>query len=143
MPDPDYEAKYGRGPHLTADAVAFRGDEVALIRRKKGGHWALPGGFLDQGETFGACALREFEEEAGVNLQASPGLIIATYPPIAFDAIDRDPRSRIISGAVLFELSLDHGRPPLQAGDDAVAAEWFAGNDIPALYADHNSIIRV
>jgi|GEM_PF-6286981 len=31
MPDPDYEAKYGRGPHLTADAIVVRAHDVALI----------------------------------------------------------------------------------------------------------------
>jgi 8-oxo-dGTP diphosphatase len=143
MPDPDYEAKYGKGPHLTADAVVVRGNEIALVRRKKGGQWALPGGFLDQGETFAACALREFDEEAGVDLKAVQGLIKTIHRPIAFDAIERDPRSRIISGAVLITLSAALERPVLIAGDDADAAEWFAWDAIPALYADHNSIIEV
>lgn len=42
--DPAYEAKYGKGPHLTADAVVVRGNEIALVRRKSSGQWALPGG---------------------------------------------------------------------------------------------------
>ncbi|MGE7469210.1 NUDIX hydrolase [Bosea sp. NPDC003192] len=70
LPDPAYEAKYGKGPHLTADAVVVRGDEIALVHRKKDGLWALPGGFLDPNETFQACALREFKEEAGIDLEA-------------------------------------------------------------------------
>ncbi|QEL21701.1 NUDIX hydrolase [Bosea sp. F3-2] len=141
MPDPDYEAKYGKGPHLTADAVVVRGNEIALVRRKKDGHWALPGGFLDQGETFMECALREFKEEAGVDLIASPSLILATFRPIAFDAIGRDPRSRIISGAVLIMLSENLARPNLIPGDDATAANWFDRHQVPRLYADHNEII--
>jgi len=141
MPDPAYEAKYGKGPHLTADAVVVRGSEIALVRRKKDGHWALPGGFLDQGETFAECALREFKEEAGLDLLATSGLILATSRPIAFDAIGRDPRSRIISGAVLITLSEVIARPILVAGDDAEAAGWFDRSLIPPLYADHNEII--
>ncbi|MEZ2410584.1 NUDIX domain-containing protein [Bosea sp. RCC_152_1] len=116
MPDPAYESKYGKGPHLTADAVVVRGNEIALVRRKSSGQWALPGGFLDQGETFSDCAIREFKEEAGVDLRATPGLILAVYRPMAFDAIDRDPRSRIISGAVLITLSDEIERPELVAG---------------------------
>ena len=143
MPDPVYEAKYGKGPHLTADAVVWHRGEIALIRRKKDGHWALPGGFLDKGETFQRCALREFKEEAGVDLEASAGLISRIHPPVAFDAVDRDLRSRIISGAVLIELADQADHPILSAGDDADAAEWFARKGVPALYADHNSVIDI
>ena len=142
MPDPEYEPKYGKGPHLTADAVVWRRGEVALIRRKKDGHWALPGGFLDKGETFQQCALREFKEEAGIDLEAGADLISRIYQPITFDAVDRDPRSRIISGAVLVELSDQADRPVLIAGDDADTAGWFVSADIPPLYADHNRIIE-
>lgn len=143
MPDPDYEAKYGKGPHLTADAVVFCRDEVALVRRRKDRSWALPGGFLDPGETFLECALREFKEEAGVDLRADPELILSTYRPISFDDIERDPRSRIISGAVLLVLSDHMERPHLIPGDDAVEAVWVARQSVPPLYADHNEIIRV
>jgi ADP-ribose pyrophosphatase YjhB (NUDIX family) len=142
MPDPDYEAKYGKGPHLTADAVVVRGNEIALVRRKSSGQWALPGGFLDQGETFSDCAIREFKEEAGVDLRATPGLILGVYRPLAFDAIERDPRSRIISGAVLITLSEEMKRPELFAGDDAEAAQWTRWYAIPKLYADHNTIVE-
>jgi ADP-ribose pyrophosphatase YjhB (NUDIX family) len=141
MPDPDYEAKYGKGPHLTADAVVFHRNEVVLVRRRRDGRWALPGGFLDEGETFSACALREFKEEAGVDLTAGPGLILSIARPVAFDAIDRDPRSRIISGAVLIRLRADADQPELVAGDDADAAGWFERQSLPPLYADHNEII--
>lgn len=143
MPDPAYEARYGKGPHLTADAVVCHRGDIALIRRKKGGQWALPGGFLDQGETFAQCALREFREEAGVDLEADLKLVDSIFRPVVFDAIDRDPRSRIISGAVLITVTRTLDRPALVAGDDADAADWFDWDSIPQLYADHNEIIRV
>lgn len=141
MSDPAYEAKYGKGPHLTADGVVVRGDEVALIHRKKDGMWALPGGFLNAGETFQACALREFKEETGVDLDAL-GLIQSVERPVAFDAPERDPRSRIISGAVLIRVWESGDRPELVAGDDADDARWFDHHRLPPLYADHNEIIR-
>lgn len=142
MYDPAYEAKYGNGPHLTADAVVVRGDQIALIRRAKDGVWALPGGFLDPGETFQACALREFKEEAGVDL-LSLQLIEAIALPVAFDSPNRDPRSRIISGAVLIRLLPAAECPQLVAGDDASDARWFDRQQVPRLYADHNEIIEV
>jgi ADP-ribose pyrophosphatase YjhB (NUDIX family) len=141
MPDAAYEAQYGKGPHLTADAVVVRGSEIALVRRRKSGAWALPGGFLDPGETFAACALREFKEEAGVDLVAAD-LIQSIERPVAFDAPERDPRSRIISGAVLIRLSTASDRSELVAGDDADDARWFSLNCLPRCYADHNEIIE-
>ncbi len=140
MPDPGYEAKYGKGPHLTADAVVVRRHEIALVRRKSDGMWALPGGFLDAGETFQACALREFKEEAGIDLVAAD-LVQSIERPVAFDAPDRDPRSRIISGAVVIRLWPAGDRPELVAGDDAADARWFDRRQLPRLYADHNEIV--
>lgn len=141
LPDAAYEARYGKGPHLTADALVVRGDEIALVHRKKDGLWALPGGFLDPGETFQACALREFKEEAGIDLVAA-GLIQSIDRPVAFDALNRDPRSRIISGAVLVRISKTGDRPELVAGDDADDARWFGWRQLPRLYADHNEIVE-
>lgn len=141
MADPAYESKYGKGPHLTADAVVVRGHEIALVLRRKDGMWALPGGFLDPGETFQECALREFKEEAGIDLVASE-LIQSVERPVAFDAPERDPRSRIISGAVVIHLWPAGERPELEAGDDAADARWLDRRELPRLYADHNEIIE-
>ena len=141
MPDPAYEAKYGKGPHLTADAVVVWGNDIALVRRRTDGMWALPGGFLDAGETFQACALREFKEEAGIDLVAAH-LVQSIERPVAFDAPDRDPRSRVISGAVVIRIWCAGDRPELVAGDDATDARWFDRRELPLLYADHNEIIE-
>ncbi|MET0597855.1 MAG: NUDIX domain-containing protein, partial [Mesorhizobium sp.] len=66
----DLQAKYGSGPFLAADAVVqSRDGHVLLIQRgnppSKGVH-ALPGGKLDDGETFYQAALRELMEETGL-----------------------------------------------------------------------------
>lgn len=103
--------------------------------------WALPGGFLDPGETFLKCALREFKEEAGVDLVAAD-LIQSVERPVAFDAPERDPRSRIVSGAVVIRIWVSGNRPQLVAGDDAADARWFDRRQLPRLYADHNEIIE-
>lgn len=103
--------------------------------------WALPGGFLDARETFQECALREFKEETGVDLDAL-GLIQSLERPVAFDAPERDPRSRIISGAVVIRIWRAGERPELVAGDDAADARWFDRRQLPRLYADHYEIIE-
>ncbi len=141
MPNAAYEARYGSGPHLTADAVVVRGNDIALVQRRSSGMWALPGGFLDPGETFQECALREFQEEAGVDL-AGAKLIQSIERPVAFDAPERDPRSRIISGAVVIRIWASGDQPQLVAGDDAADARWFDRRQLPRLYADHNEIIE-
>jgi 8-oxo-dGTP diphosphatase len=61
----DRRVKVGVGVLLTD------GDKVLLGLRKGkhgGGTWSLPGGHLEYGETFGACAAREVEEETGLKV---------------------------------------------------------------------------
>lgn len=95
---------------------------------------------MDARETFQECALREFKEEVGIDLVAA-GLIQSIERPIAFDAPDRDPRGRIITGAVVIRIWRAGDRPKLVAGDDAADARWFDRRQLPRLYADHNEII--
>jgi 8-oxo-dGTP diphosphatase len=139
---PDHIAKYGPGPYLTGDAVVIHRGFIAIIRRKKDGIWALPGGFMEKGETFTQSALREFKEEAGVDLEAIPDLVPMAFPPVAFDSIDRDPRGRVITGAVLLVKPPHHSPLNLIPGDDADLADWFPVHDLPTLYADHNEIVE-
>ena len=60
------------GPNRTADPIVVRHDQpkpmVLLIKRGDTGHWALPGGFVDPGETPLQAAIRETNEEAGIDL---------------------------------------------------------------------------
>jgi len=140
MPDPAYEAKYGKGPFLAADAVVTIGARIALIRRRKDGVWALPGGIVEPDETSAHASAREFKEEAGVDLEVYRGRR-DVYPPMVFDQVDRDPRGRIVSHAVLFRIDSDQDEPELIAGDDADDARWWDLDGLPPLYADHDQII--
>ncbi len=125
----DYER-----PSVTADVAAFMissGDKTSyrrdpekklqLLLIKRGGHpfkgmWALPGGFLQKGETIENCALREIKEETNV-------LPTAIMPVGVFSAPDRDPRGWIISSAYVSVISEESVK---QAGsDDASDAQWF------------------
>ena len=129
----------------TADAVVFGIDleenalKVLLIERGREGepyfgYWALPGGFINMGESLDVTAPRELLEETGVSLSYMEQLY-------TFSAPGRDPRGRVIATAYLGLV-----RPQavtLKAADDAVNARWYAVTQLPRLGFDHRKIIRV
>lgn len=125
---------------VTADIVVFRKKpptiEIALIQRKNdpyAGKWALPGGFVETDEGIKKAAIRELQEETG--LQQKESALQFIY---FFDDPDRDPRGRIISFAFAVEVGID---APIKGGDDAGDARWFALDDLPELAFDHQSIL--
>jgi 8-oxo-dGTP diphosphatase len=127
---------------LTVDCVVLgheRGEEhILLVRRARPpfeGAWALPGGFLDVDETLEQAALRELREETGVVVERAMQLA-------AFDAIDRDPRERVISVAHL-ALVADISSHPPRAADDASEAAWFPLAKVPELAFDHAQMITL
>ena len=99
-------------PWLAADAVVFDDTgRLLLIRRKFPpfqGQFALPGGFVEIGETTEAAALRELKEETG--LEGSSPLLIGVYSDPG-----RDPRRHVVSIVYLVQASSYEVR----AGDDA------------------------
>src|SRR3990172_5771919 len=60
-----------RNPVPTADVIVeMPGGGIVLIRRKNPPHgWALPGGFVDYGESLESCAVREAKEETGLDVE--------------------------------------------------------------------------
>ncbi|MET9183251.1 NUDIX hydrolase [Kitasatospora aureofaciens] len=123
-------------PWLTADAVVFRQESVLLIQRADEpykGSWALPGGYVDEGETTRKAAARELEEETGI--VAAPEELVQVG---AYDAPDRDPRERVVSVAYLLEVA--SGQQAV-AGDDAAAIAWWPLRELPLLAFDHSAIV--
>lgn len=128
---------------LTADVALF-GDRdgqphVLLIRRRYDpfeGHWALPGGHVDQGERTETAARRELTEETGVTAAALRLAGVYADP-------GRDPRGRYIDFAYTAHLP---GTPPPTAADDAAAVDWLPVDDVLSgrypLAFDHARIIR-
>src|SRR5680860_463761 len=103
-------------PALTVDCVIYDGQgRVLLIRRKNEpfkGAFALPGGFVDIGETVEAGCRREVREETG--LEVSDLRLIGVYSDPA-----RDPRGHTVSAAFLARLP---AAVSPTAGDDAASA---------------------
>ncbi len=127
-------------PALTADVVLFRereqGTEVLLIRRARPpfkGQWALPGGFVDEGEPLAQAARRELGEETGITLPVELFQQVA-----AFGEPGRDPRGWTVSIAFWAEVPPD-AKPC--AADDAAEARWWPVNALPPLAFDHAQII--
>ena len=106
---------------------------VLLIRRGNPpfkGCFALPGGFVDVGETVEAACRRELEEEAGVKVRKLQ--LIGVYS----DPL-RDPREHTCSVVFLARVS----RATAKAGDDAAAVEWVKDWSKVELAFDHAAIL--
>lgn len=120
---------------ITVDAVILWEGKILLIRRGKNPYqnfWALPGGFVEYGETTEEAVIRETKEETGLDCDIVQ--LVGVY-----SAPDRDPRGHTISVAYLLEVK--KGTPV--AGDDAAYAAWIDINDLPEEIAfDHSVIIE-
>ncbi len=120
-----------RNPFPTVDIIIRMGSKIVLIERRNFPHgWALPGGFVDYGETLEQAAHREAGEETGLKLSNMEQFRAYSDP-------DRDPRHHTIS---MVFAAVGEGIP--RAGDDASNARLFSLDDLPApLCFDHAKII--
>lgn len=132
-----YRAKYAGPYFLTADSVLEADGHVLLIKRggEMGyGQWALPGGFMDAGETFYAAAIRELNEET--RFSALPEMMRTALKSHAiFDHPERSPRGRLITQAFHFRLNGDK-LPQVQGADDAKEAVWWPIDRLSGIEAD-------
>lgn len=130
------EIEVYRNPTPTVDVVIGvdtpKGPGVVLIERRNPPHgWALPGGFVDYGETCEQAAVREMQEETGLDVRLTGLLGVYSDP-------DRDPRQHTMSVVFIGEAE-DLSR--MTAGDDAVRAEVFTLDRLPELAFDHGKIV--
>lgn len=121
-------------PLIAADVVIRReGDasRILLIERRNPPHgWALPGGFVDVGETVERAAIREALEETGLEVSLEGLLGLYSDP-------GRDPRGHTVSAVYLASA---RGEP--EAADDAAAVRWVdpAAPGVPLAF-DHARIL--
>lgn len=135
-----FSYEYAR-PALTVDLVVIREgsrpSEILLIRRKEEpfpGMLALPGGFVNEGESPETAAIRELREETNIRLVTTPDQVGAYGKP------GRDPRGWVVSIAYLCRVPED---TQASAGDDAAATFWVPVKDVfsQPLAFDHDEII--
>jgi len=125
-------------PYLAVDGVVrlwegerFKGI-VLVERRYEPLGYALPGGFVEVGETVEKAVLREVKEETGLDAQIVKLLGVYSEP-------NRDPRFHVVS--VVFVLDA-YGEP--RGGDDAKKAVVFPIEDLPfdKIVFDHAKILK-
>lgn len=120
-------------PKLTVDAVIILDNKLVLIKRKNPpfqGKFALPGGFVDVGETTEMAVEREVNEETGLTIEIVKLLGVYSEP-------SRDPRGHTVS---IVYLVLGNGTP--KPNTDAKEVHLFDIQNIPEMAFDHNLIIE-
>jgi len=125
--------EHPRNPYPTVDIIIeLEGNQIVLIERKNPPHgWALPGGFIDYGESAEQAARREALEETGLAVRLVEQFHVYSAP-------DRDPRHHTIS--VVF-IATAEGQPRGQ--DDAARAIACDPGKLPIpLVFDHRQIIE-
>lgn len=121
-----------RNPLPAVDAIIEYADKgVVLIKRDRPPYgWALPGGFVEYGESLEAAAAREAREETGLEVE-----LLGQFH--AYSDPDRDPRHHTI--AIVF---VARGSGTLKAGDDARQSAVFPPDHLPEPLAfDHGRIL--
>jgi len=121
-----------RNPLPTVDVIIEIDGGIVLIERKNPPPgWAMPGGFVDYGESVERAALREAKEETCLDVKLTEQFYTYSDP-------QRDPRHHTL--AVVFIASAK-GAP--RGADDARAAKIFFENSLPTPIAfDHATILR-
>jgi 8-oxo-dGTP diphosphatase len=121
-----------KNPLPTVDCIIeLPGDRIVLIRRKNPPlGWALPGGFVDQGERLDLAAVREVKEETGLDVQLVEQFFTYSDP-------NRDPRKHTLSTVFIGRAQ---GEPV--GSDDAAEARTFPVDALPQeLCFDHGTIL--
>jgi 8-oxo-dGTP diphosphatase len=121
-----------RNPLLTVDIIIQCRGGIVLIERQNPPHgWALPGGFVDYGESLEQAAVREALEETGLEIALVEQMHTYSDP-------QRDPRHHTVSTVFI---ATSQGVPV--AADDARQAEIFTAANLPTpIVFDHPTILN-
>ena len=122
-------------PIPTTDVVIYDPEKgVVIIKRANSPHgYALPGGFIEEGEQAEDAAVREMKEETGLDVSLLGLLGVYSTP-------HRDPRQHTLS--VVF-VGKTENSDALKAGDDAAGAAFYKLDALPEpLVFDHAKILN-
>ncbi len=119
---------------LAADGIIVQKGRLVLVQRAYPpfkGTFALPGGFVEVGETTEKAVVREVHEETGLKTKVKRLVGVYSSP-------QRDPRGHVAS--TVYELKVVGGK--LKGDHEVENIELFPIDDIPRLAFDHSQIIK-
>jgi 8-oxo-dGTP diphosphatase len=124
-----------RNPVPSVDIILQKGSEILLVKRKNEpfkGHLALPGGFVNEGESVENASIREAVEETSLEIEPIDILGVYSDPK-------RDPRKHVLT--VVFVGTILNGTP--NPRDDSSEIKWVRLDDIQKknLAFDHKQIL--
>ena len=122
-----------KNPVPTVDIIiGMEGKGIVLINRKNPPYgWAIPGGFIDYGESIEEAAAREAKEEVSLDVDLIEQLHTYSDP-------SRDKRHHTITTVYIAK-----GKGELKAADDALEAGIFTEANLPEpLVFDHEKILK-
>ena len=122
-------------PTPTTDVIIYNPQKgIVIIKRKNTPvGYALPGGFIDEGEQAEKAAAREMLEETALTVKLDGLLGVYSKP-------DRDPRQHTLS---VVYVGTPEVPEKLKAGDDAAEAAFYKLDNLPApIVFDHQKIIN-
>ena len=118
--------QYPERPIVGVGGVVVDDRKVVLIRRKYEplkGHWSLPGGMVEIGETLEAALTREMLEETGLAVDVGPVIEV-------FERITRDEERRVRYHFVVIDYLCWRTGGALRAGSDVDTAAWADPGDL-------------
>lgn len=125
-----HPAPIPRNPTPTVDIIIQINGGIVLIKRRFPPlGWAIPGGFVDYGESLEHAAVREAKEETGLDV-----CLLSQFH--TYSDPNRDHRRHTISTVFIASAT---GHPV--GGDDAAEARIFYQNTLPPLVFDHGQIL--
>jgi len=145
-----YKKEWAVAPYpptfVTADAVVVQSGHVLLVQRglmPGKGLWALPGGFVNQYETFRQAAVRELKEETRIDVPVSV-LDRCINSWRIFEDPYRSQRGRTITTAFRIELRMESELPKIKGSDDAAKAKWvpIANLSRESMFEDHFDVLE-
>jgi 8-oxo-dGTP diphosphatase len=131
--------QHHRNPTPTVDTIIQKDSQILLVKRKNEpykGYFALPGGFVNEGERVEDAAKREVKEETSLDIELLDILGVYSDP-------NRDPRGHIMSTVFIGKIFHNKDKFEALAQDDAAAVDWINLEEVDNtnLAFDHKKII--